>query len=54
MHRNSHGYLKSAAISQLLHKQIDVWQAGNSAGRGTDITGNLHAHKPLPASAQPP
>ena len=54
MHGYSHGYLKSAAISQLLHKQIDVWQTGNSAGWGTDITGNLHAPKPLPTSAQPP
>lgn len=54
MHGYSHGYLKSAAISQLLRKQIDVTKRQLPRAGSKLAIGNLHAAKPLPATAQPP
>lgn len=52
MHRYSHGYLKSAAISQLLHKQIDLLQTGNYTawGRSWQLEISMHPSpcQPLP------
>jgi len=53
MHGYSHGYLKSAAISQLLHKQIDLSQTGNCTGQGRSQQLEISMHssscQPLPS-----
>lgn len=56
MHGYSHGYLKSAAVSQLLHKQIDLLQWGNYRDQSwiwqLEISTRPSPCQPLTASLQ--